>query len=369
MTCLSDAEIQAVLDGESDAAAAAHVAACAACAARRREMEVRLDLLRLAAGRETAPLLPAVERRVLHALGEAADVKGATRLRGEAPVTRRWNRLAWSAGLVSVAAVILFLLLPIGGTHATVSAAEVLGRSLLTLSEPASSGIERLEYELTLEGLPAELAAGMQQGSGRVEQLLDHSRPGRFRLAKYSPAGGLLAAIAQDPDAGRRVVALAIDGRQYRFEHVLSSAPALSPIDLQRYQFQAVIAAMQARSDQQLTEIAEGGDRYYQIETPPIVAGTGGGAWALHEARAVVHAGDYRVRELMARGELLGRPFAVSYRLARRELLDPSGVEPSAFELPESPDAVVIQGEGGMDPVGDALVSALREIARLRGGL
>jgi hypothetical protein len=366
MTCLSDAEIQAVLDGESDGAAAAHVAECAACAARRREMSARLDLLRLAAGRDTAALPPEVERRVRRALDEAAEVRGATRLRGAAAVSRGWSRFAWSAGLATAAAVLLFLLLPIGGNHATVSAAEVLGRSLLALSQPASSHVERLEYELTLDGLPAEMAAGMQQGSGRVDQLLDHSRPGRFRLAKYSPAGGFLAGIAQDTDAGRRVIALSIDGRQYRFEHALSAASGLSPIDLQRYQFQAVIAAMQARSDQQLTEITDSGERFYLIEMPPVATETGGGAWALHEARAVVHAGDYRVRELMARGELLGRPFALSYRLVGREILDPSIVEPSAFELPESPDAIVIQGEGGMDPVGDALVAALREIARLR---
>ena len=47
-------------------------------------------------------------------------------------------------------------------------------------------GVEVLEYELVLDGVPKEMMPDQVDGTYRVWQAIDHDVPGRFRFASYA---------------------------------------------------------------------------------------------------------------------------------------------------------------------------------------
>jgi hypothetical protein len=99
----------------------------------------------------------------------------------------------------------------------------------------------------------------------------------------------------------------------------------------------------------------------------PSIAGQARNAvWDLSHAKAIIDANDYHVVELAVKGTFLKQPYSVSYRLIQRTIAAGATVQPSEFELPADPSAIVLEGEGSAVPVRDALMLAMREVSRLR---
>ena len=67
-----------------------------------------------------------------------------------------------------------------------VSAAEILAESANRLAQPAT-GIELLEYELVLDGVPKDMMPDHANGTYLVRQAIDHTTPGRFRVLELWP--------------------------------------------------------------------------------------------------------------------------------------------------------------------------------------
>ena len=86
--------------------------------------------------------------------------------------------------------------------------------------------------------------------------------------------------------------------------------------------------------------------------------------WDLTEARVAIDADDYRVRELAVKGTFLKQAYSVSYRLVSRVV--ETSVAPDTFVVPQQPGEIVISGDGSAMPARDAMMLALRELARLK---
>jgi hypothetical protein len=82
----------------------------------------------------------------------------------------------------------------------------------------------------------------------------------------------------------------------------------------------------------------------------------------------LIDASDYRIRQLSVRGKFLKRPYRISYKLIRREIRAVSEVAREEFELPDEPGALVLRGQGTENPMRDALLLTLRELAEARAG-
>ena len=106
---------------------------------------------------------------------------------------------------------------------ATVSAAEILAKSANQLTVTPADGVELLEYELVLDGVPRDMMPDHESGAGayRVQEVIDHSVAGRYRMTSYDASGVELSSVAQDPATGRRVMMVRVDGQPYRFESTL----------------------------------------------------------------------------------------------------------------------------------------------------
>ena len=111
MSCLTNVDLQAIVDGEAGIDARLHVADCPACAARLRERERMIAAMTATFG-PTAELPPHLAHRIHAALVEGAAA-GATRLRHHAGQPRR--RAFWSASLAAVAAtaIAIFFVAPL----------------------------------------------------------------------------------------------------------------------------------------------------------------------------------------------------------------------------------------------------------------
>ena len=140
---------------------------------------------------------------------------------------------------------------PIVKGPATVSAAEILAKSANLLAAQPTTGVEVLEYELALDGVPREMMPDHADGVYHVKQVIDHDATGRYLLATYGPDGQLLSSVAQDPATRRRVVALLVDDQPYRFEFNVPDSVALSLPEMERLHMQASVAMMQASGDKQ----------------------------------------------------------------------------------------------------------------------
>ncbi|HSC29179.1 MAG TPA: hypothetical protein VLD67_18020 [Vicinamibacterales bacterium] len=313
-----------------------------------------------------APVPQALARRVEQAVVRGAGA-GATRLRTPGSPRQAWRPAVWSAGAVVAATLVAILfLVPLFKGPTTVSAAEILARSAGRLAERVTTGVEYLEYELTLDGIPREMMPDHPDGSYRVKQIIDHDTPGRYYLATYAPDGRVLTAVAQDPATHRRVMSLLVEDQPFRFEVSLPEKPTLSLPEMERMHMQASVAMMQASGNQQLQVIEMGGERLYLIEVPSVSGQTLNDIWDLSEARVLIDATDYHIVEFAVKGTFLKQPYSVSYRLISRTVAAQMDVPAGEFDVPADGSAIRIDGDGSAVPLRDALVLALRELARLK---
>lgn len=358
MRCLTDAELQAAVDNEAGDAIRAHIADCGGCRARVEER--RGQMAQLAALVEREGDAPAsLHTRLRHTLASDGPVRGATALRRAAPAPS-WRRVGWVSAFATAAivGVIVFLVLPRLGAPTTLSASEILGRSLQTLS--GTHGVELLEYELAL--------GGVGDGPHRIEQLVDHEHSNRYRFTNYGPDGVAQSAIGQDSVAGRRSQLIRVDGRNYVFRFTSTRTPLLSLPDVLQAQVEAAITMMQATSDQNLTVVDAPGGKQYVIQIPPVTPKAGAGAmFDLYRARAVIDARDFRLREFEASGSMLKQPYTVSVKLIRQLVRKTADVSPSEFEIHAGLDDVVFEGEATNDPIFDMMGTMLRELGRAKG--
>ena len=204
MRCLTDVEVQTVVDDEATDASRAHAASCGNC--RDRIDERRRHMAAVGHAHRHRPSVAHLEARLRHAMTSGRDVRGSTVLRPSA-ARPSWGRAGWISALATAAgvALIVFMLLPRLGAPTTLSANEILGRSLQTLT--SGSGVELLEYEVTMDGMTA--------GPVVIRQLIDHSNPQRYKIESYAPDGEISTAISQDPQRQRRSQLIRVDGTNY----------------------------------------------------------------------------------------------------------------------------------------------------------
>jgi hypothetical protein len=368
MTCLNDSHIQALADGEGSAGAARHARECAACATR---VEARATVTS-AIERSIDPAVampPPLARRVEETFRLKAEATGATRL---VPARSRSFRLQaegrWIYGLGVVAATViavLFIVPAVRQPDATVSASEILAKSATQLAVAATSGVEILEYELVLDGVPKDMVPDQVDGTYKVWQAIDHDVPGRFRFASFTSDGRMLTSIAEDPAGKRRVAAFTVEGQPYRFDVSLPASTAnLSLPEMQRLHMQASIAMMQASGNQLLETIDGPNGKQYRIEVPRMTGPGTNPVWDLTEARVLIDARDYQVTEFAVRGTFLKQSYGMSYKLISHVLS--ASVKPDAFAVPAQAGEIVISGEGTAVPAHDVLVLALRELTKLK---
>ena len=352
MDCLSDAELQAVVDNEADAASRAHAADCPRCQARADARRQQMTEIAALAG---DPVPPGFEARLRDAVVAGGPARGSTALRPSAPRGGR-HAMPWVSALAAAAVVglIVFAGLPRFGAPAGLSASEILGRSLQTLT--GVRGVERLEYELVFTGY---------SGPHRIEQLLDHDHPNRYRIAEFGPDGVLQSALSEDSIAGRRSHLVRVDGRNYVIELAAAQAPPFSLPQLAQAQVETVISMMQATSDQKLTTIDVPGGTQYVIQIPTVTPAAGASVVDLYQARVVIDAADFRIRELEASGTMFKQPYSVSFKLITRALRQTA--PGSEFAIPVGPGDVLLKGEATNDPIADVLGTVLRELGRLKG--
>jgi hypothetical protein len=355
MNCLTDGHVQAVADGEAGEAARAHLAGCERCRSRVEERrKLMADVSNVVEDERSVPA--GLEFRVRESIRTNRPVRGATVLRdpGSRPA---WKRAGVLSALATAAAVVFVVavLLPRMGAPTSLSAAEILGRSLETLTN--ATGVERVEYELSLTGSPER----------RIVHLIDHQTPSRYRLTSYTSDGTLQLAIAQDPSTGVRSHLFRVDGRNY-IVNVGTLQPLASLPQMAQAQLEAVIGMMQATSDPTLTVLEEPGGRKYVVESPPVVPTSGAAVIDLYSARAVIDGRDFRVREFKASGALLKQPYDVTFRLIQQEQVAPERLDAEAFTIQPGPDDVVLDGNVTDTPFADVLDVVLKEVGRLRAG-
>ena len=375
MTCLNDHHIQALADGEGTAAMRAHAAACATCGERLRARDALMAEMRNAVAPPAAmpaQLAAAVNFRLK---AEATrDAAGATRLvthssrgfRLQAEGRRRW---AYSALAVAAATLIavLFVAPAIRKPDATLSASAILAKSASRLSATVTGGIELLEYELVLDGVPKELMPDSADGTYRISQAIDHNTRGRFRFTSYGTDGRIFTSIAQDPRSRRRVMSLLVDDQPYRFEVSLPAKDAgLSLPEMERLHMEASIGMIQASGTQMVETIDGPHGKLYRIEVPRTAGPGTSPVWDLTDARVLIDAVDYRVTELSVSGSFLKQAYSLSYRLISHDVV--GSVQPGTFDVPARPGEIVIRGDGSPVPSHDVVMLSLRELTRLKQG-
>jgi hypothetical protein len=355
--CLDETRIRAVADDEGTAAEQQHAAECAACRAQVEDARRVADDLTSMMQSVAVPA-GATARMARRVLNERAQ--GATTLR-ERRAPAKHARIWMSGAAVAAAAILVIVLLPPPDAPRDLSAAEVLDRSLQTLS-PAS-GTELREFELDLQ-LPSFLAA--QGGRFRIEQLIDHDAPGRYRVARFARDGTLLDAVSEDPAAGERVALVHVDGQPFAFRFKVDPGYAKAMRELERAHVEAVLRLVQTMAGQTLREVDTPRGKRYVVEIPRVSDAGAGGFWAIEHAKVVVDAENFQVLELNAAGSYMGEKTGVSFRLRRREMRPSASVPAAEFEVPAVAGAVAIAGQGTSDLMHDIVTSALRELARAR---
>ena len=352
--CLNEAQIRAVADDEAAAPERQHAETCGECRA-------RADAARRAA-HELSSMVATLSVPV--SVSSASLLRrrpraGATTLRD---VGRPRVRLWLTTGAVAAATLLVVFALPPLDAPRAISAAEILDRSLQTLN--ITSGVELREFDLDVT-LPSFGAA--RNGTYRIEQLVDHDAPGRYRAVRYAPDGTLVEGISENPAARRRTVVLNVDGQPFAFRLASPSSRTVSLRDIERHHIQAVIRLLQATAGQTLREIEDGGTKRYLVELPTVASDASeSGLWELDRARAVIDAKDFQILELSAAGSYLGEPVSVAFRLRNRQTWSSAEVPPDQFELPAVPSAITLEGVSTDDFGRDLLASALRELARSR---
>ena len=361
MRCLTDVEVQAVVDGEANEEWRAHAAACGQCRARVEERRSQMATLASLADADGMP--SSIEARLRQAMN-SSEARGSTVLRGQAPSpwhprTFARSHLGWVSALATAAAIALLVygVLPRLGAPTTLSASEILSRSLQTMS--SGQGVEMLEYEVAMDGVTS--------GPVVIRQVIDRDNPNRYKVASYGPDGTIMTALSQDPLAQRRSQLFHVDGTNYIVRVGAIHTPVLSLPQMAQALVETTIGIMQAKSDQQLTvEDGPNGQRYI-IEIPPVTpANAAVTTLDIFGARAVISGGDFRIQEFEATGTLLRQPFSVSVKLRTHQVLGPAASNPG-FEIEPGPGDVVLEGEAADDPVTELMTTVLRELGRARG--
>ena len=364
MRCLTDVEVQAVVDDEATAECRAHATTCERCRARVDERRSQMATLASLADADGMPS-SMLEARLREAMAEggrsertgATPARGSTVLRDQAPSP--WRRLGWVSAVATAAVIALLVygVLPRFGAPTTLSASEILSRSLQTMS--SGQGVEMLEYEVAMDG--------MTSGPVVIRQVIDRDNPNRYKVASYGPDGTIMTALSQDPLAQRRSQLFHVDGTNYIVRVGAIHTPVLSLPQMAQALVETTIGIMQAKSDQQLTvEDGPNGQRYI-IEIPPVTpANAAVTTLDIFGARAVISGGDFRIQEFEATGTLLRQPFSVSVKLRTHQVLGPAPSNPG-FEIEPGPGDVVLEGEAADDPMTELMTTVLRELGRARG--
>lgn len=287
----------------------------------------------------------------------SAPVRGGTTLR-DGHRRSPW----WIAGtvLAAASALLLILVLPAIDRRTTVSAAEILGRSRAALSTPAI-GIEVLTYDLSVDGVLADLVPSEQAGVFTVEETIDHDHPGRYRLLKLAPGGEMVGAVADDPVRGVRVRYVRANGRGYLFRFTDANVAAFSLPAVKRMVLQAFITLMQTEGNQAVRELSCEGEPCYEV-TIPQASDAADGIVSLSHGRALITASDARLVEFSATGWIAGRPFGVEFALKRRVLRAASAADDVAFDIAARPGDIVLQGNASSNPMWDVVERVLGAI-------
>jgi hypothetical protein len=194
-------------------------------------------------------------------------------------------------------------------------------------------------------------------------------------------AGGVLRSVlAQDADRGVRTGRFRVDDQTYFFKFVAPVERARSFVslpDVERAHLRALVSVMQNMSDQKLTTVDDATGSYYAIQIPPITAqnaagqgaadttGRGPAMFDLSEAHALIHAGDFHLKELSARGTFLGQPFALAFTLVQHDVMgETAEMEASVFTVTPMAGDIVLEGDATDDPAGDVVLAALRALAK-----
>jgi hypothetical protein len=380
MTCLNETHIQALADGEGSAEARQHARECADCAARLQARSVLMASI--AASIDPPVAMPAsLARQVEESFRPKAEATraqaGATRLRESpgfrlSPASRGFRLQAegkWIYGLGVAAATliaILFVAPAIRKGDATVSASEILAKSASQLSARVTGGVELLEYQLVLDGVPKEMMPDGADGTYRVQQAIDHDVAGRFRFASFGPDGHMLTSIAEQPGKGR-VMAVNVEGQPYRFEVSLpAKSGGMSLPEMERLHMEASIAMMQAAGNQMVETIDGPHGKLYRIEMPRVSGPGTSPVWDLSEARVMIDARDYRITELSVRGSFLKQAYSLTYTLISHSVV--GSVPADTWGVPAVPGQIVISGEGTNVPTHDVVLLSLRELTKLKQG-
>jgi len=352
MNCLTDIEVQAVVDGEAGEASRVHAAECARC--RRLVDERRRDVTAVTAAASSGAISPAFESRIQRAIADGRPARGATTLRA-APFGAS-RRRAWisAAAAAAAAAIVIFVILPKAGSPTTLSASEVLGRSLQTMT--GAKGVELLEYDL--------FVAGGMSGSHRIVHLIDHERKGRYRFSNYGPDGALESSVGQESSAGRRFLVVRAEGRGVMVNIEAGAAPQVSLPEMIQALIETSITMMQANRDQTLTVHDTAAGRQYVVEMPRVQTGSSAAAFDLYSARAVVDGQDFRIQEFEASGSVLKQPYSMSFKLIRRTIRPSAEVPAEEFAAPATAGDVVINARADKDPLSDVLTAFVRELTR-----
>jgi hypothetical protein len=371
MTCLNDIHIQALADGEGTADLRRHAMECAACAEKLRAREALMKAIAASVNVPVAMPLSAANRvgGMFRLKAEATESPGgATRLvsgdtRGVRLQSERGR--GWLYGGLGVAAATLVVAPLVRQPEATLSAATILARSASQLSAAVTGGVELLEYELVLDGVPKAMMPDGADGTYHVKQAIDHNVRGRFRFASYGPDGAMLTSIAQDPQANRRVMAFSVDGQPYRFEVSLPAADAgLSLPEMERLHMEASITMMRASGNPLVETIDGPHGKLYRIEVPRVTGPGTSPVWDLNEARVLIDARDYRVTEFAVSGSFLKQAYSLSYKLIAHSVV--GSVPADTFAVPAQRGQIVIAGEGSAVPSHDVVMLSLRALTKLK---
>ena len=288
----------------------------------------------------------------------AASVRGGTTLREGHRRPRWW--IAGAALAAAAAALLLIIVLPTIDRRTTVTAAGILGRSRAALSAPAT-GIEVLTYDLSVEGVLAELLPSEQSGHLTVEETIDHDHPGRYRLLKLAPDGEVVGAIADDTVRGTRARYVRAHGRGYLLRFTAPDPTAFSLPALKRMALQAFITLLQTTGDPALREIQRDGEACYEV-TIPQTDGLPDAVVSLSHARAIITAADARLVEFSAAGRIAQRPFGIEFVLRGRGLRPASSVTDADFDIAARPGDIVLQGSASSNPMWDVVERVLAAI-------
>jgi len=359
MRCLTDIEVQAVVDGEASDELRAHADACEACRTRVGERRDQMETIASLIDADGMPSA-ALESRLRHAMRDVGNVRGATVLRARRPSAWRNVGLvsapATAAATAAVIALVVYGVLPRLGAPTTLSASEVLSRSLQTIS--SGQGVERLEYEVAMDG--------MTDGPVVIRQVIDRDNPHRYKVASYRPDGTIATAISQDPVRQLRSQLFHVDGTNYIVRVGAIHTPVLSIPQMAQALVETSIGMMQAKSDQQLTVEDGPAGRRYVVEIPSVTPQNPTATLDLFSARAVISGTDFRIQEFNATGTLLRQPFSVSVKLRTHEYIGGAATDES-FAITPGPDDVVLEGQADEDPVTELMTTVLRELGRTRG--